>query len=289
MEGQDWASYQAARPSTSGIDFVAIKATEGTSYVSTRMPTQVATARTAGLQVDFYHFVRDGDMKKQAAFFLSKAAVLEGDGLWLDWEDPSVTDDEKDIFIKEVKRLRPTHRVGLYCNLDYWLRRDNTGYYGDMLWIADPNNAKGHPAIQANWLYQQYSSKGGVDHNYSRMTTRSALKEFMNGLRHLAPVVTPPKATKPPVKVAPKPTIPAFPGRSHFVLGKSDSAVTKLGQQLVRKGFKKHNDGHKGYNPGPRFTQYDKANLRDFQLSKKELKHDADGYPGPVTWKLLFS
>jgi peptidoglycan hydrolase-like protein with peptidoglycan-binding domain len=29
--------------------------------------------------------------------------------------------------------------------------------------------------------------------------------------------------------------------------------------------------------------------VRDFQKSRKELRGDADGIPGPLTWRLLFS
>ena len=87
---------------------------------------------------------------------------------------------------------------------------------------------------------------------------------------------------------APKPTIPAFPGRKYFQAGANNRYVTMLGAQLKKKGFGRHNDGD-GYQPGPRWTEYDRLNVRDFQRSKAELRGDADGYPGPLTWKLLFS
>lgn len=288
MEGQDWAGYQASDQSTSGIDFVAIKATEGHTFINNKVNKQAAHARTTGLQVDFYHFLRDGDMKQQAAFFVQHAPSIDGDGLWADWEDPNVSNEEKDEFIHEVKRLRPTHKVGLYANLAYWFHHDHTSYCGDMLWIADPSAPKGHPRIQHEWLYHQYGSPGGLDRNYCKMKTRADLKTFMRSAMPLKPPVKTPAPAK-PAPVHAKPKAPAFPGASRFRLGHSDPAVTVLGKQLVKKGFTHHNDGHHGYNPGPRFTKYDQANLRDFQLAHKELKGDADGYPGPLTWKMLFS
>lgn len=87
-----------------------------------------------------------------------------------------------------------------------------------------------------------------------------------------------------PSKVTAKPA-PPFPGRDKFGPGKSNGHITTLGQQLVRKGYGKHYT--KG--PGPRWSDSDRKNLRDFQLSRKELAGDADGLPGPLTWKLLFS
>lgn len=81
---------------------------------------------------------------------------------------------------------------------------------------------------------------------------------------------------------------PDFPGRDHFRLGHSDPAVTELGRQLKTRGFDHHHDGN-GYQPGPIFTRYDRENVADFQRSRHELAGDPDGYPGPRTWRLLFS
>lgn len=295
-EVQDWAGYQVDRPSTAGIDAAIIKATEGLTFINSKQSTQTATARTAGLAVGFYHFQRDNDPEKEASFFVTKCLSLQGDSLWCDWEDTSVSCAEKDAFLKEVKRLRPDHFVGLYCNLNFWFHHDTTSYAGDGLWIADPSAPKGKPRIQNAWLLHQYGIKNNTDLNVIDLGSRQAIKDTWNKFVVKTPTKptppakpTPSKPTKPPVKVPPKPKIPAFPGVKHFVLGKSDPAVTTLGKQLVKKGYTHHNDGHHGYNPGPRFTKYDQANLRDFQLAHKELKGDADGYPGPLTWRLLFS
>jgi hypothetical protein len=170
IHGQDWASYQSATPSTSGLAFTFIKATEGTGYVSPRMVSQAAHARAAGLTVGFYHYLKPGSMTAQAAYFVAKAASQDGDLLAADWEDPGVSCAQKDAFIREVKRLRPGHRVVLYCNTSYWKTRDTTSYAGDGLWIADPNHPAGTPGVAADWLFQQYSSAGGVDRNVANPT-----------------------------------------------------------------------------------------------------------------------
>ncbi|GHF33846.1 hypothetical protein GCM10010218_13710 [Streptomyces mashuensis] len=78
---------------------------------------------------------------------------------------------------------------------------------------------------------------------------------------------------------------PPFPGTSYFGPGKNNSYITLLGKQLVKKGFGKHYTS----GPGPKWTEADRLNLRDFQLSRAELRGDADGLPGPLTWRLLFS
>ncbi|NUL26054.1 peptidoglycan-binding protein [Streptomyces lunaelactis] len=87
-----------------------------------------------------------------------------------------------------------------------------------------------------------------------------------------------------PGKVTAKPA-PPFPGASYFAPGKSNSHITLLGTQLVKKGFGKHYTS----GPGPVWTDADRQNIADFQRSRKELRGDPDGIPGPLTWRLLFS
>ncbi|MER5182405.1 peptidoglycan-binding protein [Streptomyces sp. NPDC002896] len=82
-----------------------------------------------------------------------------------------------------------------------------------------------------------------------------------------------------------KPSVPAFPGRKYFRDGASNKYVLQLGKQLVKRGFGDH------YKVGPSRTwgEADRLNVRDFQKSRTELRGDADGHPGPLTWRLLFS
>lgn len=82
--------------------------------------------------------------------------------------------------------------------------------------------------------------------------------------------------------------VPPFPGRSAFVLGRTNPAVATLDRGLIRKGFARHHDGN-GYQPGPRFTEYTRQNIADFQRATPALAGDPDGYPGPLTWRLLLS
>lgn len=90
------------------------------------------------------------------------------------------------------------------------------------------------------------------------------------------------------VPAAPAPDVPDYPGEDAFVLGRTHPVVTLMDRQLIAKGFARHHDGN-GYQPGPRFTQYTRRNLADFQRSRAELRGDPDGYAGPLTWRLLFS
>ncbi|KNX38845.1 peptidoglycan-binding protein [Luteipulveratus halotolerans] len=84
------------------------------------------------------------------------------------------------------------------------------------------------------------------------------------------------------------PTVPAYPGRSAFKIGKKHPAVKTLDQGLIRKGYTKYNDGD-GYQAGTLFTEYTRRNVQAFQKAQGWRGKDADGYPGPETWKRLLS
>ncbi|MDI3404414.1 glycoside hydrolase family 25 protein [Streptomyces cavernicola] len=179
IRGIDVSSYQSDF-STEGVDFVIIKATEGRSYVNPRMSAQAKKARDAGCVVGFYHFLWPGNIKAQAEYFVSKAAERGGDILACDWERTGegtyASNAQKDEFIKEVKRLRPSNRSILYCNRDFWLNVDRTSYAGDALWIADYVTA-GKPRIQAKWRIHQYTSTP-LDKNVADFSSRAAMKDW---------------------------------------------------------------------------------------------------------------
>lgn len=89
-----------------------------------------------------------------------------------------------------------------------------------------------------------------------------------------------------PAKPKPTPAAPPFPGAGAFRLGKSNGAVTVLDRQLIRTGNATHAAGST-YHAGPEFTKYTLANVKAFQLKQGWHGADADGYPGPETWKRL--
>ncbi|WP_338700751.1 glycoside hydrolase family 25 protein [Streptomyces sp. Q6] len=179
IRGIDVSSHQSTFDAD-GLAFVFIKATEGRSYVNPRLAAQTKRARDAGCVVGFYHFLWPGNLTAQAEYFVSRAPEKSGDLLAVDWETTGegtrASNAEKDRFIKEVKRLRPGHRVLLYCNRDYWLNRDTTSYAGDGLWIADYVTA-GKPRIKADWVIHQYTDRP-LDKDVADFASAQALREW---------------------------------------------------------------------------------------------------------------
>lgn len=109
----------------------------------------------------------------------------------------------------------------------------------------------------------------------------------LNGLKD-ADKLTEGQKLKVPSKTAPSaPRYEQFPGSNFFHAGRHSPIITAIGRRLVALGFGKHYSKAPGGGPGPNWTNADKANVRDFQLSRADLKGDADGIPGPKTWAAL--
>ncbi|MFE3069869.1 GH25 family lysozyme [Streptomyces sp. NPDC059247] len=182
LYGIDVSAFQSSYD-TAGLSFVFIKATEGRTYVNPRLANQTKTGRDGGLVVGFYHFLWPGDLAAQAAYFVSKASVKDGDLLAVDWETTGdgtrASCAEKDAFLREVKRLKPRNKVVLYTNRDFWLNVDTTSYACDGLWIADYVPA-GQPRVQTSWTFHQYTDTPH-DKNVAAFADVAALRAWTAG------------------------------------------------------------------------------------------------------------
>jgi hypothetical protein len=185
IKGVDVSRFQAVSGWQTGIDFAFTKVTQGTSYVNSEWVSQRNTMRLAGLVVGYYHFLEKGNVVPQADFFLSKITLRPGDVLACDWEtNPNTgtgaTNAEKDAWISYVQN-KTGHRVILYCNKDYWINRDSTGFAGDGLWIATAGLPAGQPGIRDRWLIHQYSTAGNLDHDVAQFIDRAAMIAWAGG------------------------------------------------------------------------------------------------------------
>ncbi|MEU0742570.1 peptidoglycan-binding protein [Streptomyces sp. NPDC006134] len=79
--------------------------------------------------------------------------------------------------------------------------------------------------------------------------------------------------------------VPRYPGRAMFRPGARNAHVTRLGEQLVKKGF----GAYYRTGPGPRWGEADRRSVQAFQRAQGWRGGAADGYPGPETWRRLFS
>ncbi|MFE9254753.1 peptidoglycan-binding protein [Streptomyces sp. NPDC006879] len=75
----------------------------------------------------------------------------------------------------------------------------------------------------------------------------------------------------------------AFPGAGYFGPGANNQYVTQLRQMLLARG------GGRFYqsDPGPEWSEADRLATQAFQRAQGWTGTDADGLPGPETWRLL--
>ncbi|WP_328910325.1 peptidoglycan-binding protein [Streptomyces sp. NBC_00234] len=75
----------------------------------------------------------------------------------------------------------------------------------------------------------------------------------------------------------------AFPGAGKFGPGANNTYVTQLGKMLVARGGKRYYT----VGPGPRWTEADRRATQAFQKAQGWKGKEADGIPGPQTWRYL--
>ena len=191
IHGVDVSAYQSETYSTAGLDFVFVKSTEGLSYTNPRMAAQAKRARDAGLVVGFYHYPHmANDPIAEANYFLKQAPIRPGDIIVFDWEGYDAANKGvprsrqvayRDAWLKYVKSKMADHKVGMYCNTEYWLHIDQTSTCGDFLWIATGGKPAGQPGIDFAWTFHQYSTANNIDHDVAAFPDRAALKAWAAG------------------------------------------------------------------------------------------------------------
>jgi hypothetical protein len=78
---------------------------------------------------------------------------------------------------------------------------------------------------------------------------------------------------------------PSYPGAARFRPGQANEDVLRLGRQLAAKGF----GAHYPTGPGPDWSEAARRAVEAFQRTQGWSGTEADGYPGPETWRRLFS
>lgn len=186
LHGNDVSRYQGTgwKPA-SGDAFFFVKCTEGRTVFSSTYTEQLKTGRAANLVAGHYHFMHPGNAKEQAAYFVNKLDLRPGDLLVCDWEnsnDGHASVADAVTFIAEVKRLKPDHKVGLYCNRSDWM---NTSVKkGDFLWLAHYTSR----TDVKDWDFWQYTDKP-LDQNWAnaRWQTKDDLRAWSLQVGSAAP------------------------------------------------------------------------------------------------------
>lgn len=173
MNGIDVSNWQkginlAAVPA----DFVIMKATQGTWYVSPDCDRQYQQAKSAGRCLGVYHYAQGGNVQAEADYFLKHVAGYVGEAiLCLDWEgqdNPTFNTGRDNAWVKQwcdyVYNKTGVKPI-VYIQASALNRVSGIGDYG--LWVAQyaNNNQTGYQSTPWNegaytCAIRQYSSAG---------------------------------------------------------------------------------------------------------------------------------
>lgn len=186
MKGIDISAWQTVEAVDLAPDFVIIKATQGTGYVSPECDAQYQRAKSQGKKLGVYHYAGGGDPVAEADFFLRNIeGYIHEAILVLDWEqgENSRFGEHSSWVRRFVDRVH--EKTGVWCLIymsAYVLQLSNWGSIAKDcgLWIA------GYPDNRASWdvpnfpysvspwlcycIWQYTSSGGQLDRNTSPLT-----------------------------------------------------------------------------------------------------------------------
>lgn len=191
----NWIPESLHATADAGIWGMIHKITEGTSTIDDKFPARFYLAREVGMLVGGYHFLRPGDMQRQADFFLERLTgyMDEHTLLACDYEDSRCSLKDVRIFMSRVEE-RAQRECVLYSG--HVLKEavdggQDPGYLVDRpLWLAQYTSAAQPdlPHGWDSWWLWQYTDRGTVagvdpptDLNEYAGTDRASLADEWSG------------------------------------------------------------------------------------------------------------
>lgn len=156
------------RVAADGVDFVFLKATEGTAFKDPKFQSNYQAARDAGVKVGAYHFFRfDSDGYEQGRNFLETVDSLSLDlPLAIDieeWGNP--VDRPTEEIIEAIRGMifaleGGRHKVILYTNKNGYTRFVRGRLEEMPVWVCSFTNP---PMPSDKWLLWQHSHESHID------------------------------------------------------------------------------------------------------------------------------
>jgi GH25 family lysozyme M1 (1,4-beta-N-acetylmuramidase) len=158
----DWNAVKA-----SGINFAFMKATEGVDYTDPNYTTNAQGASAAGINIGAYHFLRAGDVQKQASQFIDALKPFQ-------WNYPIVVDVEHaelvplgknaitDMVVQFCEAIKAAGYIPMIYANPNWCSNylDMSRLSGYDLWLAHYNVDS--PSSNYPYTVWQYTSTGSV-------------------------------------------------------------------------------------------------------------------------------
>lgn len=164
---QDFPDFEEV--AASGVRGIIHKVSEGTSYIDPNRAENCSNAKAAGLAISTYFWVKPGDGRAQAEFYLSVLDPVPGERVVIDYEESGCTlntlkdavaallDYGNDLKITVysghlIKEQLSGHDAYLAENTDLWLAQ----------YTSDESDISWETATWPKWSLWQYSETGEI-------------------------------------------------------------------------------------------------------------------------------
>jgi GH25 family lysozyme M1 (1,4-beta-N-acetylmuramidase) len=193
----------------SGVRGLIHKATEGTTYRDPNRSENCSNAKAAGLAISTYFWIKPGDGRAQAEFYISTIDPVPGERVVIDYEEDgcslatlhdavqALLDYGQDLQITVYSGHLLKEQLGNDCddflaaNTDLWLAQ-YTDDEDDISWCNE---------TYPQWALWQYSETGqvpGIDDSYVDFNNFNGHEEaFLNWINPAGSTPTPPKPPEP--------------------------------------------------------------------------------------------
>ncbi|BBZ93111.1 hypothetical protein BRDID11004_59900 [Bradyrhizobium diazoefficiens] len=161
----------------SGVRGVIHKATEGSSFIDDARAENLANAKNAGLAIATYFWLKPGDGRSQAEFYLSVIDPVDGERVVIDYEEDNCSLTTLKDAIQALLDYGRNLQITVYSG---HLLKEQLGDHHDEylaehtdLWLAqytsDESNISWPSGTYPQWSLWQYSEIGeipGIDDSY---------------------------------------------------------------------------------------------------------------------------
>lgn len=201
---QDFPDFEEV--AASGVKGMIHKVSEGTSYVDPNRATNCSKAMAAGLAISTYFWIKPGDGRAQAEFYLATLDPVDGERVVIDYEESGCSlttlKDAVQALLDFKHGLQITVYSGHLIKEELSGRDDYLATHTD-LWLAqytsDESNISWETATWPQWSLWQYSETGvipGIDDTYVDLNNFNGTEDEF--LKWISPAGSkPPKPPKP--------------------------------------------------------------------------------------------
>jgi lysozyme len=241
---QGYPDFDAVK--ASGVCGVIHKATEGSTYIDPNRAENLSNAKKAGLAIATYFWLKPGDGRAQAAFYLSVIDPVVGERVVIDYEEDgcSLTALRDAVqALLDYGSLRITVYSGHLLKEQLDSSRDDFLANNTDLWLAqytdDENDISWPNGTYPHWALWQYSETGeipGIDDGYVDLDRYNGNdREFLQWINP-AGVAPPAPAPEPEAAVDVAITAPENIGVYVTVNGKVVARKHRLQLRPVKRG-----------------------------------------------------